>query len=121
MPDGDIMSECRAKHAVPDVPLDDWKCPKCGARHDSQNGRAFVLETPALLSDTLCRLLHEDDELRCDCGMALSGKEFSEIYAKKIGVVPCPNCKGCGVVPKPSRRTTGKKAVKAKRGKNAKR
>lgn len=97
------MSEspkCPAKHTKYQPPDDAWKCPKCGATSNAASLTApcFIIEDPdeEALSD--CGLLHERDNLSCGCGYGTSGKAFAARHQKAANMVPCPTCKGHGLV-----------------------
>ena len=48
-----------------------------------------------------CPKVHEQDGIECSkCGLYWSGKTVTTLMAKKANLVPCPCCKGKGVVPK---------------------
>jgi prepilin-type N-terminal cleavage/methylation domain-containing protein len=96
---------CPVKHTVPQIPDDEWKCPKCGAGVDYKNPdtghveQGFIIQEPAEGSID-CPMLHEADEVGCDhCGWGASGKKLAAMYAKAKDLVPCPCCKGKGMVP----------------------
>lgn len=86
---------CTEKHTKYQPPDSDWKCPKCGATADDPNG--FFCDE-AVSPD--CERLHEADGLVCyGCGHATSGKDFATRLQKAANMVPCPHCKGHGLVP----------------------
>lgn len=89
---------CGAKHTKPQIPDDDWKCPKCGISVDHPSG-GFVVEESAEASDDDCPQLHDEDGVCCNnCGYGASGKTFARLYAKRASLVPCAHCKGSGFV-----------------------
>jgi len=48
-----------------------------------------------------CVKIHDQDGIECSkCGLYWSGKTVTTLMAKKANLVPCPCCKGKGVVPK---------------------
>lgn len=94
---------CEAKHTIVQIADVFWVCPNCGApapsEHSSEMG--FIIESSVDGSDEDCDLLHEEDECKCyKCGKVFTGKEVAEYHMRKSSVVPCPHCKGTGVVPK---------------------
>jgi ssDNA-binding Zn-finger/Zn-ribbon topoisomerase 1 len=92
---------CPAKHTVPQIPEEDWCCPKCGKpaidKKTQTNGWVIDEPDPEALDD--CNALHDKDMLFCyACDYGMSGKSYAKHYAKKKSLVTCPHCKGTGVV-----------------------
>jgi Zn finger protein HypA/HybF involved in hydrogenase expression len=87
---------CHAKHTVYQPKDEDWKCPKCGA-----NNEHFTIIDPTPEADGDCVLLHATDECECtECGYGGAGVSVARALMKKENLVPCPHCKGRGVVQK---------------------
>lgn len=100
-------TKCPAKHTKYQPSDAEWKCPKCGAT--AGDDRGFVVDEP--VSDTWeCDKLHEGDFLGCaNCEYRTTGKAFAARCQKAADMVPCPTCKGHGLVkgdakPKPARK-----------------
>lgn len=93
------MSEiCGAKHAKPQIPDEEWKCPKCDITADHETG-GFVIEDPDGEASPECPLLHDHDGVCCsNCGYGASGKSLAKLVAKRRNLVPCGSCKGTGFV-----------------------
>lgn len=92
------MSTCQHKHTKYQPTDEEWRCPKCGASYD--DGEEFVI-WDAVGED--CSLLHDEDYLKCQkCGYETTGKRFAAYVVKKNSLIPCPTCKGKGVVKKNS-------------------
>lgn len=86
------MSACRAKHANPDIPEQDWCCPKCG---DDDFGQYDFLEGQ---SDE-CPKTHAQAYYGCNgCGYSASGTTVARNFAKRKSLVRCEACKGAGYV-----------------------
>lgn len=86
---------CTEKAARPQVPDEEFKCPKCGAPAGT-----FVIEDSECF-DSRCLLLHESDLLVCyECRYETTGKALALRYKKQADLVTCPCCKGKGVVVK---------------------
>lgn len=95
--EGEVTATCNEKHTKYQPPDADWKCPKCGTTADVPDG--FFNDNP-VSSD--CNMLHEADLLRCyRCNHETSGKTFAARLQKAANMVPCPHCKGHGLVPGP--------------------
>ncbi len=96
-------AHCSAKHANPQVPDADWKCPKCGAGCTPKDirERAFVNDESADGAHSDCPLLHCGDILVCDCGYGTTGGRFAAAYRKRMALVKCPTCMGHGFVNAP--------------------
>ena len=85
---------CSAKHTAFQPTEAQWRCPKCGA-----DPEFFYIEDPDESSDDDCGKLHEKDTVICNkCEGGWSGKKVANILAKRLHLVPCPTCKGRGVV-----------------------
>ena len=86
------MLECKRKHTIFNPSDEEWRCPNCGNIDD------FILEDPF---STDCELLHKDDVISCNgCGCSYTGKQFCDILLKRKNLIPCPHCKGTGLIPK---------------------
>lgn len=86
---------CNVKHTKYQPTDDEWKCPKCGATANQPDG-FFNDES----ENNDCPTLHESDTLVCyRCGFSTSGKAFAARLQKAANMVPCPCCKGKGIVP----------------------
>lgn len=91
-------SRCPAKHTKPQIPDEDFKCPKCGTTPDTEEHQ-FYIQEPSEQADPNCPLLHDADGLGCDkCNYGVSGKRFAAVYAKQQRLVSCEHCKGTGLV-----------------------
>jgi len=87
---------CLAKHTVYQPKDEEWKCPKCGA----DNNHFTIIDSAPLVSDD-CVLLHSTDECECTkCGYGGSGVSVARALMNQGNLVPCPCCKGKGVVSK---------------------
>lgn len=88
---------CTAKHTRYQPSMAEWKCPKCKATVDGQNG-GFVVDTSPDGADE-CDATHDADTLHCySCGYTTTGKAFAARRQKATSMVPCPTCKGHGLV-----------------------
>lgn len=87
---------CTEKHTKYQPTQDEWKCPKCGAGV----GTFYIDESP----NHDCDLIHNEDTIMCmglngdRCDYLASGKSFVQNLVKKKNMVPCPHCKGKGMV-----------------------
>lgn len=83
---------CEGKHTVYQPTDDEWRCPKCGA-----DNSLFSIEES--FGHDECPLLHTQDQITCfSCGHGTSGSRFAGAIQKRKNLVPCPCCKGRGVV-----------------------
>lgn len=90
------MANCLAKHTVYQPSDDEWKCPQCGG-----DNSVFTINESVENASEDCALVHEQDSVTCTkCGLDWSGKKITDLLMKKANLVPCPCCKGKGVVPK---------------------
>lgn len=84
--------KCLAKH-LPDVPDEEFVCPKCGA----ESGDWCIDYS----HNQDCTQLVADDDLICSkCGHGESAKDFVARWKKAKSLVTCPTCQGSGVVKK---------------------
>lgn len=84
---------CTAKHTKYQPTAEDWRCPKCGAT----DGKFCIDDGPNMD----CEAFHEDDLCVCyACGHEVGGKAFAARIQKAKSLVPCPHCKGVGLVTK---------------------
>lgn len=94
------MAICEQQHARYDPPIAEFNCPKCGAKA----GDLCVDEPVGGWDDpdhAECEKLHDKDQLTClKCNYRTTGKALAALLMKKRNLVPCPHCKGKGVVPK---------------------
>jgi Zn finger protein HypA/HybF involved in hydrogenase expression len=89
---------CRARHTKYQPTIDEWECPKCGERLDGKDG-GFIIDGVAEGALGDCDLLHVNDELLCSsCKYISTGKKFSALLQRKHNLIPCPHCKGTGLV-----------------------
>ena len=89
-----VAPDCQAAHTKYEPTADEWKCPKCGAP-----GSEFAIDEPADGASDQCERLHKNDFLHCyKCGHNVSGARFSNAIMKAKNLVPCPTCKGHGLV-----------------------
>ena len=87
---------CKAKHTKYQPTIDEYICPKCGAKDGD-----FALDDPAHGSDADCELLHPADYMLCnECGYGITGSAFAAHVIKINNRVPCKHCKGTGFVKK---------------------
>lgn len=87
-------TKCRAKHTQYNPPPEEFRCPECNA----ESG-VFAVDETAENADPSCERLHAKDGLRCyDCRHEMSGASFARSRAKAANLVPCPTCKGHGMV-----------------------
>lgn len=90
----EALATCLAKHTKYNPNGAEWACPKCRATADVTEG-FFVEDSP----NHDCAALHEEDSLTCyACGYGISGKSFAARLQKAANMVPCPTCKGHGLV-----------------------
>jgi len=92
---------CNAKHIKYQPTDEEFRCPKCGAGPEE----GFVIENPDETAHDACGLLHEKDWIACNnCETEYhrdtfySGKQYAALMVKKNNLVPCPHCKGKGLV-----------------------
>lgn len=91
------LSSCSAKHTKYNPSGAEWKCPKCSKTALDPDG--FFNDEPASDAQGDCPALHEHDALRCySCGYGTTGKAFAARLQKAANMVPCPTCKGHGLV-----------------------
>lgn len=89
------MSNCTAKHTIPQVSDEDFRCHVCGATPED----GFAVDYPDPDSDVDCTLLHDRDEIVCtNCNQSWTGRQFITRYKRKQNLVACPHCHGKGVV-----------------------
>lgn len=91
---------CDGKHTKYQPTEAQWKCPKCGAGSalGSSGGNTFIINDTEKGANQDCTILHVGDALACDCGYTTSGKAFAARLQKAASMVPCPTCKGHGLV-----------------------
>jgi hypothetical protein len=93
---------CARKHTKYQPTNEEFKCPRCGATPDTDP--QFVQEPPEDVwgsMDDSCDKLHDDDMCNCNrCEYGVSGKGFAARLAKQHKLVPCPHCRGTGLVKK---------------------
>lgn len=91
---------CDGKHTKYQPSEAEWRCPKCGASADftSVGCNTFIIDSTEDGANPDCTANHEGDCLRCDCGYTTSGKAFAARLQKAANMVPCPTCKGHGLV-----------------------
>lgn len=90
-------SACQKNHTKVQVPISDFRCPKCGNTPEST--APFYIEQS---EDPDCDQLHPGDYLVCEgCGYGAGGKQFIAAFLKKALLVTCSHCGGSGVVPAP--------------------
>jgi len=93
-----MSCEYKWDHVKVQIPDEDWKCPGCGSLADIDGDDGWTVEDCVNYD---CELLHNSDTIVCEqCGFGMTGKEYSEWYAKKSVIVTCPCCNGSGVVDK---------------------
>lgn len=86
---------CDVKHTKYQPPVDDWKCPRC----DKPPPEGLCIDESAEGAEEDCELLHEGDYMRCyACGYDTNGKAFAARLQKAASLIPCPHCKGKGLV-----------------------
>jgi hypothetical protein len=86
---------CPAKHTRYQPATEEFVCPWCGK--SAPDG--LCIDNPAEGAASDCELLHCDDEMLCyHCRHATSGRAFAARLTKQAGLVPCPHCKGKGLV-----------------------
>ena len=85
---------CTAKHTKYQPTDEEWSCPKCG---DSE---WFVYDRDESAVDE-CGKIHSSDVLFCEkCNHSETGQAFALRLQRKQKLVPCPHCKGSGLVKK---------------------
>lgn len=83
-------------HTKYDPTTAEFCCPRCGAPSGT-----FYIDNAADCTLEECELLHKKDQLGCfGCGYSTTGAAFVKQLLKAKNLVPCPCCKGSGVVPK---------------------
>lgn len=92
---------CNARHTKYQPTDEEFRCPKCGAGPEE----GFIIDDSPEDADSDCGLLHEDDCIVCNnCKTEhhrdtdYSGKSYAALMVKKNNLVPCPHCKGKGLV-----------------------
>lgn len=86
---------CPATHTVPDIPIEDWKCPECGAK----NHEGFLIAESDPKAGDECEALHNKDEIRCyQCKFTATGEHYANWHRKQKKLVVCPCCDGTGVM-----------------------
>lgn len=91
------LPTCTAKHTKYNPSGAEWMCPKCKATAEESDG--FFNDEPADGAAPECPALHEMDGLACyRCGHHVGGKSFAARLQKAANMVPCPTCKGHGLV-----------------------
>lgn len=91
--------QCAAKHTAYNPSDEEWRCPKCGAGYRDGD---FAIDTSAEGTSEDCTRLHAQDLLYCvKCDYSTTGSRFAGAVAKAKNLVPCPTCKGHGVVDGP--------------------
>lgn len=94
------LKTCYAKHTAFQPTGAQWTCPKCGAGAGSTEGTFYVDESPED-ADGDCPALHQNDNVVCNgCGGGWLGQNLARKMMQKLDLVPCPCCKGHGVVSK---------------------
>jgi hypothetical protein len=93
---------CTRKHTKYQPLDEEFKCPRCGATPNTD--LQFIQEPPKTEWGTLddeCTELHDDDMCNCNrCDYGVSGKSFAARLMKQNNLIPCPHCKGRGLVKK---------------------
>jgi Zn finger protein HypA/HybF involved in hydrogenase expression len=91
---------CQAKHTEYQPTEEEFVCPSCGKGPKDEPQGLVVEGNDDDGADTECPLLHPHDYLRCyTCDYDTGGQAFASSVAKKKNLVPCPTCKGKGMVP----------------------
>jgi hypothetical protein len=86
---GKTIRESTLEDGDPKVCLECWKCPCCGTGVESEDN------AEGLIYDEYDRLLH------CyNCQHGFTVRKFEAAVRKKGQMMPCPHCKGKGLVPK---------------------
>jgi len=91
---------CPAKHVKKPIPVDDWKCPRCGTGPED----FYIQDDPEDAGED-CPLEHEAAYVICqNCGYGATMKTITAKYwkAKNIEWVKCPCCHGTGMIDKRS-------------------
>lgn len=84
--------KCAAKHTKYQPTDCEWTCPGCGSVD-------FYIDDPAPNASYDCELLHDDDLIVCrNCDNMYTGRIFAQTLQNETSVVPCPCCKGTGLV-----------------------
>jgi hypothetical protein len=89
------------------IPIDLWRCPKCGASPKTDKG-GFVLDEPFDNGEHESKEISPEDEVQgwtrnatlyCyECEYTTTTAKFFAQLLKKKNTVPCPCCKGSGYV-----------------------
>jgi hypothetical protein len=91
---------CPGRHTKYQPTDEEFRCPHCG-KGPKDNPQGLVIEENNDESVSAeCPQLHVDDYLRCyACDYEDNGRAYANRLAKKKDLVPCPCCKGKGMVP----------------------
>lgn len=82
---------CAAKHTKYQPTTEEFECPACAAKA----GDFAIDEGPNME----CEKLHDEDYINCyKCGYGTSGKKYATKIAKAKNMIPCPRCKGNGMI-----------------------
>jgi len=88
------MAGCTVKHIPCPIPDNEWRCPKCGSED-------FLIEDSES-SDVECELFHAGDFTNCNtCGGGWKLSNVIKKWVTKKNMIPCPHCKGTGIISKP--------------------
>ena len=91
-------TKCPARHCSPQIPDEEWKCPKCGSGPE-----AFYIDGVDDKATWDCQLLHDKDEVICsECNSCFSGRRVTSMYVANKNLVKCEHCKGTGWVTRES-------------------
>lgn len=86
--------DCKAKHTRYQPSEAEWRCPKCGA-----DAERFIIDESDEDVHDVCSGLHDSDRLWCGrCEASRNGRQFAAMLERKNNLVPCPHCKGKGLV-----------------------
>ncbi len=85
---------CTAKHTKYQPTDKEFRCPKCKAKVGD-----FAIDEPLETVDEDCTKLHVGEWLYCyKCSYGISAVVFTRQLMKVKNLVPCPCCKGTGLV-----------------------
>ena len=87
--------QCPAKHTKYQPADEEWRCPKCSAT--SAEGWTIYDQDGTQIDG--CEKLHNADLLYCEqCSHSETGQVFASRIARQKQLIPCPHCKGTGLL-----------------------
>jgi len=84
-----------------EIPLSEWKCPKCGSEEvvdeTDENWEGDLIPADAPVH---CENDEKDEDGYTKCGWEGDALDLYLAKHKVDNTMPCPTCKGSGVVPR---------------------